>query len=439
MNKDFVDALNLLAAERNLDKEQLLRSLEEALAQAFERNIMPGKAIEVSLDPEMGEMEIVVIRRVVETVEDEDKEITLEEAIELDDEVEVGMEMEFPVDPERFTRIAVQTTKQVITQKIREAEREIVFEEYKDRAGDIMTGVVSRTDNKRNVFVDLGRGEAIMPPKEQIHGERYMVGMRVKVYLQKVELSPRGPSILVSRAAPELLEYLMRQEIPEVADGTVEIKAIAREAGQRSKVAVASNNPNVDPIGACIGHRGSRIQAVTAELQRERVDIILYDSSQREFIRNALSPAKVGNIELDTEDKKARVTVGNDQLSLAIGKSGQNVRLAAKLTGYSIDLAPSESISDLDAAMQAAASRLSDDTQVERGHSAFDALFSATPTTGEAEAGVTAEPGETGETSEVAESTEAAEASEAGATAADEAEAVATESAETADAKEKAS
>jgi len=214
MNKEFVDALNLLAAERNLDKEALLANLEEALEQAFERNVMPGKQIEVDLDPESGEMDIVVIRRVVEAVEDEDKEISLTEALELDDEVEVGMEMEFPVDPEKFTRIAVQTTKQVITQKIREAERAIVFEEYKDRAGDIMTGVVSRTDNKRNVFVDLGRGEAIMPPKEQIHGERYMVGMRVKVYVQNVELSPRGPSILVSRAAPELLEYLMRQEIP---------------------------------------------------------------------------------------------------------------------------------------------------------------------------------------------------------------------------------
>ncbi len=377
MNKEFVDALNLLAAERNLDKEQLLESLEEALQQAFERTIMPGKAIEVSLDPETGEMDIVVIRRVVEEIEDPDKEITLAEALELDDEVEVGMEMEFPVDPERFTRIAVQTTKQVITQKIREAERAIVFEEYKDRAGDIMTGVVSRTDTKRNVFVDLGRGEAIMPHKEQIQGERYMVGMRLKVYVQRVELSPRGPSIMVSRAAPELLEYLMRQEIPEVADGTVEIKAIAREAGQRSKVAVSSNNPNVDPIGACIGHRGSRIQAVTAELQRERVDIILWDGVPREFIRNALSPAKVGNIELDTEAKKARVTVGSDQLSLAIGKSGQNVRLAAKLTGFSIDLSPSETVSDLDAAMQAAASRLGDAAPPERGHAAFDALFGA--------------------------------------------------------------
>jgi len=399
VNKEFVDALNMLAAERNLSKEQLLHDLEDALAQAFERNIMPGKQVEVTLDPDTGEMEIVVIRKVVETVEDPDTQISLEEALELDDEVEVGMEMEFPVDPDRFTRIAVQTTKQVITQKIREAERAIVYEEYKDRAGDIMTGVVSRTDAKKNVFVDLGRGEAIMPLKEQIHGERYMVGMRLKVYVQKVELSPRGPSILVSRAAPELLEYLMRQEIPEVADGTVEIKAIAREAGQRSKVAVTSNNPNVDPIGACIGHRGSRIQAVTAELQRERVDIIQWDPSPREFIRNALSPAKVGNIELDTENKKARVTVSPDQLSLAIGKSGQNVRLAAKLTGYSIDLQPSESVSDLDAAMQAAASRLADQAQAERTHSAFDALFSSAPKSQEP----AAEPAEAASEDEVEE------------------------------------
>jgi len=415
VNKEFVDALNMLAAERNLSKEQLLHDLEDALAQAFERNIMPGKQIEVDLDPESGEMEIVVIRKVVETVEDPDTQISLEEALELDDEVEVGMEMEFPVDPEKFTRIAVQTTKQVITQKIREAERAIVYEEYKDRAGDIMTGVVSRTDAKRNVFVDLGRGEAIMPLKEQIHGERYMVGMRLKVYVQKVELSPRGPSILVSRAAPELLEYLMRQEIPEVADGTVEIKAIAREAGQRSKVAVMSNNPNVDPIGACIGHRGSRIQAVTAELQRERVDIIQWDPSPREFIRNALSPAKVGNIELDTENKKARVTVGSDQLSLAIGKSGQNVRLAAKLTGYSIDLVPSESVSDLDAAMQAAAWRLADQGQAERTHSAFDALFSDAPKA--ADEGGDAAEGESAETAEgaAAEVPEAAEGEEAAA------------------------
>ncbi len=403
MNKEFVDALNLLAAERNLDREQLLASFEESLEQAFERNVMPGKQIEVILDPETGEIEVLVIRRVVEEVEDADREIELTEALELDDSVEVGMEMEFPVDPEQFTRIAVQTTKQVITQKIREAERAIVFEEYKDRAGEILTAVVSRTDNKRNVFVDLGRGEAIMPPKEQIQGERYMVGMRVKVYVQNVELSNRGPSILVSRAAPELLEYLMRQEIPEVADGTVELKAIAREAGQRSKVAVASTNPNVDPIGACIGHRGSRIQAVTSELQRERVDIIMWDPNPREFIRNALSPAKVGTIELDPETAEVKVTVANDQLSLAIGKGGQNVRLAAKLSGTKIDLVASENISDLDAAMQAAASRLDDLTATaapaDSKRAAFDALFSESGESG-AEQGAPADQADAGGDSE---------------------------------------
>ena len=387
MNKDFMDALNQLAVERNLDKDQLLASFEESLEQAYERNVEPGKTIEVQVDPETGEIEVLIVRRVVEEVEDAEQEMSLDEARELDPTVEVGMEMEFPVDPDKFTRIAVQTTKQVITQKIREAERAIVFNEYKDRAGDVITAVVSRQDNKRNVFVDLGRGEAIMPPKEQIPGERTMVGMRLKVYVVKVELSNRGPSILVSRAAPELLEYLMRQEIPEVTDNTVELKAVAREAGQRSKVAVISRNPNVDPIGACIGHRGSRIQAVTAELQRERVDIILWDPSPREFIRNALSPAKVGTIDVDTEKGEAKVLVGNDQLSLAIGKGGQNVRLAAKLTGFKIDLVASETVSDLDAAMQAAAERGEDVPAIvgDSKRAAFDALFSASPEEDEAE------------------------------------------------------
>jgi len=393
MNKEFIDALNMMAAERNLDKEQLLLSFEEALEHAFERNVMPGCRIEVEIDPESGEMEVLEIRKVVaepnEEEEEREKEILLDEALKLDPEVEVGMEMEFPVDPEKFTRIAVQTSKQMITQKIREAERTLVYEEYKDRAGEIITGVVSRVDNKRNVFVDLGRGEAIMPPREQIQGERYMVGMRLKVYVVNVELGTRGPSILVSRAAGELLTYLMRQEIPEVADGTVELKAVAREAGARSKVAVTSNSPNVDPIGACIGHRGSRIQAVTSELQRERVDIIQWDANPREFIRNALSPAKVGTIEIDAEEMEARVLVPEDQLSLAIGKGGQNVRLAVKLTGYKIDLEASQTTSDLDAAMQAAATRMEDPFAAAgeggTGHAAFDALFSGEVTPESAE------------------------------------------------------
>jgi N utilization substance protein A len=378
MNKDFVDALKSLADEKKLDRSELLRSFEEALEQAYERNVEPGKTIEVAIDPESGELEVLVVRKVVEEITEPEKEILLSEALELDDTVEVGMEMEFPVDPDKFTRIAVQTTKQVITQKIREAERSIVFEEYKDRAGEVLTGTVTRTDNKRNVFVDLGRGEAIMPQKEQIPGERTMVGMRLKVYVMNVEQGSRGPSILVSRAAPELLQYLMKQEVPEVNDGTVELKAIAREAGQRSKVAVTSSNPNVDPIGACIGHRGARIQAITGELQRERVDIIMWDPNPREFIRNALSPAKVGNIEVNIDSKEAKILVTNDQLSLAIGKGGQNVRLAAKLTGYKIDLTATDTISDLDVAMQAAAARGDDSgvgTSSETKRAAFDALF----------------------------------------------------------------
>ena len=377
MSKDFLDALNQLAMERNLDKLELVTNFENALEQAYERNIEPGKEIDVIIDPDSGELEVLIIRKVVEEVLNPDTEISLEEALELDDEISVGMELEFPVDPEKFTRIALQTTKQVITQKIREAERQMILDEYKDRKGEIMTATVSRLDNKRNVFVDLGRGEALMTVREQIQGERYPVGNRIKVYIKEVESSNRGPSILVSRSAPELLEYLMKQEIPEIADGTVVLKAIAREAGQRSKVAVSSNNPNVDPIGACIGQRGSRIQAVTSELQRERVDVIEWDPSPAEFIRNALSPAKVGRITINDDEKEASVSVPSDQLSLAIGKSGQNVRLAAKLTGFKLDLKPTEGIGDLDAAMIAASEDGDSQSTVSGSkQAAFDALFS---------------------------------------------------------------
>ncbi len=382
MNKDqqreFVSALEEIAVARGMDKMQLITAFEEALQQAYTRNVEPDKRVEVHLDAEKGELEVLIIREVVEKVEDADKQISLADALELDPSVELGMEMEFPVPPESFSRIAIQTTKQVVTQKMREAERNIVYNEYKDRQGEVITAQVARQDNKGNTFVELGRGEAIMPPKEQIPGERLASGSRTKVYLKTVEMGNRGPSILASRAAPELLLHLLKQEVPEVNDGTVEIKAIAREAGQRSKIAVFSRNSNVDPIGACIGHRGNRIQAVTSEIGRERVDVIQWDANPREFIKNSLSPAKVGNIEVDVDGKEATVTVTSDQLSLAIGKGGQNVRLAAKLTGFKIDLQESASVSDLDAAMRDAA----EDGAVARPSAAADkfaALFSATP------------------------------------------------------------
>ena len=379
-SREFVDALNELALARGIDKMQLIRAFEEALQKAYTNNVEPNKTVEVHLDPDSGELEVLVIKEVVERVENDDIQISLADALELDPDVELGMEMELPVPPENFSRIAIQTAKQTVTQKMREAERNIVFNEYKDRQGEVITAQVARQDNKGNVFVELGRGEAIMPPKEQIPGERLSSGARTKVYLAKVEQTSRGPSILASRAAPELLVFLMRQEIPEVADGTVEIKAVAREAGQRSKVAVSSRNSNVDPIGACIGHRGNRIQAVTGEIGRERVDIIQWDQNPREFIRNALSPAKVGAIEVNADSREATVTVTPDQLSLAIGKGGQNVRLAAKLTGFKVDLREAEVVQDLDAAMREAArdtgkQPASSRTAADR----FDALFTATP------------------------------------------------------------
>ena len=373
---NFAEALRDVAAARNINELQLIEAFEQSLAQAYTRNVEPDKRIEVHLDPDSGDLEVLIVREVVEKVEDENLQISLADALELDPAVELGMEMEFPVDQEKFSRIALQAAKQTLTQKMRETERNVVYNEYKDKEGQVINATVVRMDNKQNYFVELGAGEAIMPPREQIPGERLLNGNRVKVYLKEVRKTPKGPTILASRADERLLDYLLRQEIPEVANGIVEVKAIAREAGQRSKVAVYSTNSNVDPIGACIGHRGNRIQAVTGELGRERVDVILWDGNTRDFIRNALSPAKVGLIEVSTERGEATVTVTPDQLSLAIGKGGQNVRLAAKLTGFKIDLRETQAISDLDAAMQQAMESGEGGRDVTSSQqAAFDALF----------------------------------------------------------------
>ncbi|ULH15424.1 transcription termination factor NusA [Deinococcus sp. KNUC1210] len=373
---NFAEALREVAQARNINELALIEAFEQSLSQAYNRNVEPDKRVEVHLDPESGELEVLIVREVVEKVEDENVQISLADALELDPEVEIGMEMEFPVDREKFSRIALQAAKQTLTQKMRETERNLVFNEYKDKEGQVINATVVRMDNKQNYFVELGAGEAILPPREQIPGERLLNGNRVKVYLKEVRKTPKGPTILASRADERLLDYLLRQEIPEVANGIVEVKAIAREAGQRSKVAVFSHNSNVDPIGACIGHRGNRIQAVTGELGRERVDVILWDGNTREFIRNALSPAKVGFIEVNVDSGEANVTVTPDQLSLAIGKGGQNVRLAAKLTGFKIDLRETQAVSDLDAAMQQAMQEeaMSSETS-SSAKSAFDALF----------------------------------------------------------------
>lgn len=390
MNKDFVDALSQVAHERGVTAEELISNFEEALRLAYLRqkgfrqkeveDEGKGPIVEVHLDPQEGSLEVLEIKRVVETIEDPDKEIELSTAQKYDPEVALGEEMEFPVDPEEFSRIAVQIAKQVLTQRLKEAERTRVHNEYKDKQGEVVTGSVARVDNRGNVYVELGRGEALMPQKEQIPTERYHPGQRVKVYLKQVQRSAKGPSLVVSRANEELLRYLLRQEVPEIAEGIVEVKAVAREPGSRSKVAVMSHNPNVDPIGACIGHKGQRIQAVSAELGRERVDIIQWSSNPKEFIRNALSPATVGEIATEaatTEEGKnrARVVVAKDQHSLAIGKAGQNVRLASKLTGYEIDFEEAEEITDLDAAMLKAAEKEEGVKVSQDAKSRFESLF----------------------------------------------------------------
>ncbi|MGK0618481.1 transcription termination factor NusA [Meiothermus cerbereus] len=388
MNKDFVDALSQVAHERGVTAEELISNFEEALRLAYLRQRGfkqkdveeegKGPIVEVQLDPQEGHLEVLEIRRVVEKVEDSDKEIDLETARKYDPEVEVGEEMEFPVDPEEFSRIAVQIAKQVLTQRLKEAERTRVHNEYKDKEGEVVTGSVARVDNRGNVYVELGRGEALMPPKEQIPTERYHPGQRIKVYLKQVQRSTKGPSLVVSRAHEELLRYLLRQEVPEIAEGIVEVKALAREPGSRSKVAVVSHNPNVDPIGACIGHKGQRIQAVSAELGRERIDIIQWSPNPKEFIRNALSPATVGEIAIETSEdgkNRARVVVAKDQHSLAIGKAGQNVRLASKLTGYEIDFEEAEEITDLDAAILKAAEKDESLKVSQDAKSRFESLF----------------------------------------------------------------
>ena len=296
-----------------------------------------GANVRVDLDQDTGEIHVFSRRRVVEEVSDPKLEIALDEARTIDPNYEVGDFVEEEVTPHDFGRIAAQTAKQVVIQRIREAERSIVYNEYANRAGDVVNGIIQRTDH-RNVIVDLGKVEAVLPVGEQIPTERYEPNQRMKFYINEVKQSSRGPQIFLSRTHPGLLKYLFELEVPEIQSGVVEIKAVAREAGFRSKIAVFSRDQNVDPVGACVGNRGLRVQAVVSQLSGEKIDIIAWVPDQTAFIANALSPAAVSKVYLDNTGKAAYVVVPDDQLSLAIGKEGQNARLAARLTGCKIDI-----------------------------------------------------------------------------------------------------
>ena len=340
MKSDFMVALKQLAAERHLPMEQVLGAIEVALASAFKKdNPASGQNISVTLNPNSGEVSVYALKTVVEAVDDDEREITLADARRIRRDVDLGDEVAAAEPlPHNASRIAAQTAKQVVLQRLREAERELLFQEFAQHEGDIMSGIVETSDPGRAITLDLGRAQAILPPDEQVNTERYRKGQRVKVFVLSVRSAPKGPEILVSRSHRNVLRRLFEIEVPEVHNGVVEIKAIAREAGFRSKVAVSATQPGIDPVGSCIGIRGNRIQSIVNELQGEKIDIVSWDPDPRSFIANSLSPSEPVQVELLDAEQTAVVVVPDRQLSLAIGKEGQNTRLAARLTGWRLDI-----------------------------------------------------------------------------------------------------
>ncbi|NLD74826.1 MAG: transcription termination/antitermination protein NusA [Chloroflexi bacterium] len=339
MKSEFEIAITQLCSDRNVSPEVIIEAIEAALVSAYKRNYGPNQNIRVSVDRHSGQARVYVSRIVVAEVEDEDTQISPEEAGAIDSSAELGDVVEIEVKPRNFGRIAAQTAKQVIMQRIREAERDSVYLEYADRVGELANGVVRNVDARsQNVTITLGKAEALLPRTEQIPGEYYRFNQRLRVYLAEVERTGHGPQVIASRSHKGLLRRLLELEVPEIYNGTVEIKGIAREAGSRSKVAVAALQAGIDPVGSCVGMRGVRIQNIVNELNGEKIDVVPWSEDEETFIANALSPAKVQRVILDHETKKAKVVVPDNALSLAIGKEGQNARLAAKLTGWGVDI-----------------------------------------------------------------------------------------------------
>ncbi|MBA7479375.1 Transcription termination/antitermination protein NusA [subsurface metagenome] len=338
MKSDFLLAITQLSAEKKLPKEVVIAAVESALVSAYRKdNFAATQNIAVKINPTTGKVEVWAEKTVVELPSDGRREIQLDEARRVKPDVQIDEAIMIEATPRNAGRIAAQTAKQVILQRLHEAEHSAIFEEYADKEGDIITGLVQRIE-PRQIFLDLGRTEAVLPGAEQLHNERYRVGQRLKVCLLEVVQTSRGPQLVMSRSHPNLLRRLFELEIPEVFNGIVELKSIAREAGYRSKVAVAARQDGIDPVGCCVGLRGIRIQNIVNELDGEKIDVVMWNPSASVFIASALSPAQVLSVELNDEERVATVVIPDKQLSLAIGKEGQNVRLAAKLTGWRIDI-----------------------------------------------------------------------------------------------------
>lgn len=345
MNAEFIEALGQLEKEKGISKDILIEAIEAALISGYKRNFHSAQNVRVDIDRTTGNVRVFARKTVVEEVLDPRLEISLDAAREISPHYELNDVVEIEVTPANFGRIAAQTAKQVVTQRIREAERSIIYQDFIEREEDIITGIIQRVDS-RYYYVDLGRVEALLPLTETVSGERFKHGDRVKTYITKVEKSTKGPQIFLSRTHPGLLKRLFEQEVPEIYDGIVEIRSVAREAGQRSKIAVYSRDENVDPVGACVGPRGARVQAVVNELNGEKIDIVRWSDDMNEWIANSLSPSQVISVEISEEEKMAQVIVPDHQLSLAIGKEGQNARLAAKLTNWKIDIKSESEVKD---------------------------------------------------------------------------------------------
>ena len=337
MSNELLEALNILEQEKNISKETLLEAIENSLVTACKNHFGKSDNVKVEIDPKTCAFSCYQEKTVVDTVEDPVEEISLADAHKVNGNYQLGDIVRVEVKSKEFGRIATQNAKNVILQKIREEERKVIFDEYNSKEKDVVTGVVQRYIGK-NVSINLGKADALLTESEQIKGEVFKPTERIKVYILEVKTTSKGPKILVSRTHPELVKRLFESEVTEVKEGIVEIKAISREAGSRTKIAVWSNDPNVDPVGACVGMNGARVNAIVNELRGEKIDIITWDENPALLIQNALSPAKVISVIADADEKSAKVVVPDYQLSLAIGKEGQNARLAARLTGFKIDI-----------------------------------------------------------------------------------------------------
>ncbi len=334
---NLANIIDQVGRDKGIDKDVLIDALESAMLKAAEKRFGGTKNIEAHYDEEAGEIELFLFKSVVEDVEDEDIHITLDEARELDPDAALGDELGVKLNAAEFGRIDAQTAKQIIIQKVRDAERDIIFEEYSAKKGEIITGIVQRFE-RGDIIVDLGRAEAVMPKKEQVRREGYRQGERIRGIVADVRQDSKGPQVVMSRTHPDFLIQLFKMEVPEIYEGIVEVKGAAREPGDRAKIAVYSHTSEVDPVGACVGVKGSRVQSVVQELKGEKIDIVHWSEDQPVFVKNTLSPAQISRVVVDEEEHSMEVIVPDDQLSLAIGKKGQNVRLAVRLTGWRIDI-----------------------------------------------------------------------------------------------------